>query len=297
MKRIMARWTALALMMTLMMTLPAPALAARPDARAQEAEELAAVAKAEFKAGEFEKAARSFMAAYGRSKKAPLVFNAARAYEEAAKVGDAAALFRLYISISDDPDGIRDAQARLEKLEYGRRAPGTVQTVEPARPPAVAPPAVVEGPAAKGVPQAASAPPAPPAPPTVSVPSVAAKPAIAAAVERSAKPEPTRAASSVPWLVGLAGVAAMGAGAGLMAIGSRDSDAANALPVRTEQEVEAYHTSYDNAYLRWASGAALTCVGVAATSIGIWLWARDPAPRIAVVPDPAGGGLAISGRW
>ena len=120
------------MVLVLTATTPGPAIA-RPTPQ-QEAEDLAARAKAEFKAGQFEQAAKDFMAAYGRTKKAPLVFNAARSYEEAGKTGDAAALFRLYLSISDDADGMRDAQARLERLESaGRAKAGSVPAPVPAR--------------------------------------------------------------------------------------------------------------------------------------------------------------------
>lgn len=82
-----------------------------------EAETLAQQAKVRFKAGDFEGAAKLFMQAYAKSHAPALVFNAARAHEEAGKKGDAAALFRLYISLANDTEGMLDARRRLAKME------------------------------------------------------------------------------------------------------------------------------------------------------------------------------------
>lgn len=108
-----------------------PKLAAT-TARA-EAEAYANRAVEHFKAGDFDKAAKLFMEAYARSHKPALVYNAARAYEEGGKVGDAAALFRLYLSISEDPDGIVDARERLKRLE-AQREPTPRPPTEPPSP-------------------------------------------------------------------------------------------------------------------------------------------------------------------
>ena len=91
-----------------------------------QAEALAAEAQAEFKAGAFDQAARLYMQAYGKSGKASVVYNAARAYEEAGNVGEAIALFRLYLSLSPDADGVVDARARIQKLEALRASKAAV---------------------------------------------------------------------------------------------------------------------------------------------------------------------------
>ena len=119
--------SALVLSLAAMTAAPVPAHAAPkshpPDAEPA-AEQYAARAVERFKAKDFEAAAKLFMQAYARDPKAALVFNAARAYEEAGKSGDAASLFRLYITISQDADGIVDARTRLKKLEGPRAPPG-----------------------------------------------------------------------------------------------------------------------------------------------------------------------------
>lgn len=95
----------------------------RPADAQPAAEQYAARAVERFKAKDFDAAAKLFMQAYAHDAKAALVFNAARAYEEAGKTGDAASLFRLYITISQDADGIVDARTRLKALEGPRAQP------------------------------------------------------------------------------------------------------------------------------------------------------------------------------
>jgi hypothetical protein len=121
------RWSVLILLVATL--LPSAAIAVPPDATAiQEAEALAQEAKDRFAARDFEVAAKLFMKAYAKSHVPSLVFNAARAYEEAGKTGDAASLFRLYITLTDDADGILEARQHLAKLEA---EPAVVPSDEP----------------------------------------------------------------------------------------------------------------------------------------------------------------------
>jgi hypothetical protein len=113
----------------------------------QEAQALASAAKDQFKAKNFEAAAKLFMQAYARSHTPSLVFNAARAYEEAGKNGDAVGLFKLYITLTDDADGIMEARQHIAKLE-AIRVPVVVEVPVPVivtapKPVAVAPKPVV----------------------------------------------------------------------------------------------------------------------------------------------------------
>jgi hypothetical protein len=100
-----------------------------PAASNAEAEALATKAVERFKAKDFDAAAKLFMQAYAKSHTPALVFNAARAYEDAGKAGDAASLFKLYITISEDADGILDARERIQRLE-GKQAKAEPQTIE-----------------------------------------------------------------------------------------------------------------------------------------------------------------------
>lgn len=102
--------------LALALSLPVQSHAAESKPVIVVAEDLAQQAKERFKAGEFEVAAKMFMNAYAKSHAPAMVFNAARAYENAGKNGDAASLFRLYVSLSDDTDGMIEARQHLAKL-------------------------------------------------------------------------------------------------------------------------------------------------------------------------------------
>ena len=95
------------------------------------AEAVAIQAKEQFKAGNFEAAAKLFMQAYAKSHTPALLYNAARAYEEAGKKGDALSLFRLYITLSADVDGILDARQPIAKLEAQQPAKPAAPRVKP----------------------------------------------------------------------------------------------------------------------------------------------------------------------
>lgn len=82
-----------------------------------EAETIATQAKDSFKAGDYDVAAKLYMAAYAKSHAPALIFNAARAYEEGGKKADSVAMFRMYISLSKDEGGVADAKSRIAKLE------------------------------------------------------------------------------------------------------------------------------------------------------------------------------------
>ncbi|MBI5608127.1 MAG: hypothetical protein HY902_04545 [Deltaproteobacteria bacterium] len=252
--------------------------AAKPNPL-QEAEELASRAKAEFKAGQFEQAAKDFMAAYGRSKNAALVFNAARSYEEAGKYSDAAVLFRLYLSISDDPDGMRDAQARLERLEAAAKA-----KPEPASNPA--PPQVNPDP-----------PPAPkPAPPPTAEPPPAPQRAVQPPAVAKAAPPPA-GSSAAAWWVGVPSVLALGSGIALLAIGQSGSEDANLRTIASKADIDAYHTDYNRARSQWQVGAALTGAGTVGLGVAVWLAAHGRSGKVALVPAGHGSGVAVVGWW
>ncbi len=101
---------------------------------------MAIEAKALFQNGEFVDAARLFMEAYAISKHATLIFNAARAYEQAGQLKRAESLFKLYLSMAgDDEAGRADATARLEAVR-ARLSVAEPKPPEPLPPPPPAPP-------------------------------------------------------------------------------------------------------------------------------------------------------------
>lgn len=92
-----------------------PVLAAVPSAAAEkDALALAHQAKARYAAKDFAEAARLFMEAYGRVPEPTLLFNAARAYEQAGRLHEALPLFQLYLSLNHDA---QDADSRAGRRE------------------------------------------------------------------------------------------------------------------------------------------------------------------------------------
>lgn len=119
-------------------SLAAAALAPLGPAWADEATERATAkaikAQALFKSGQFIKAAEAFLEAYAVSPKATMLFNAARAYEEAAALDEAIALYQRYLTLKDsDAAGRADATKRLADLTQ-RRAAATDPADAPAAP-------------------------------------------------------------------------------------------------------------------------------------------------------------------
>ncbi len=90
-----------------------------PDAAAvRRAEAIATEAKILFQQKEFAQAAERFMEAYTLARRPTLIYNAARAYQEAGNVEKALALFRAYRGLPDVNDaGRADADARISVLE------------------------------------------------------------------------------------------------------------------------------------------------------------------------------------
>lgn len=224
-----------------------PASAAKEGAR--EASLLTTRAKAAFKAGEFDDAARLFMKAYALSGEAAQVFNAARAYEEAGKVGDAVGLFRLYTTLADDPDGIADARERIRRLEAGRLGG---KPTDPT-------------PATNG--------------PAESQPDMA----LAATPTMHTQAQTNR--NSLWIAAGTAGVAAVG-GAALLALGAAASRDANAIQVRSAGDIDRYNAAFDDAERLRSFGWASVGLAAVAGGAAAWLWLRQP---VAVAADPRGG--------
>ncbi|MEY3014063.1 MAG: hypothetical protein RIT45_2798 [Pseudomonadota bacterium] len=108
-------WLVAALAVT---ALPSPSAHARPGKRERaEAERLTADAVARFKAKAYDEAARLFMQAYELAREPTSVFNAARAKEDGGRLGEARALYELYLRIGTSPEGVVDARRRIEAID------------------------------------------------------------------------------------------------------------------------------------------------------------------------------------
>ncbi len=154
-----------------------PALA-QSAADLERAEAKALEAQAFFRSGLFPQAATGFMHAYGISRRPEMMFNAARAYEEAKLHAESIALFEHYVNLADAPeDGKRDARARIERqralLARPVSSPAPLPTPTPGTAPAPAPTPAPATPAPPAAPAPAHAP--------VQAPAPAITPATAAA--------------------------------------------------------------------------------------------------------------------
>ena len=247
-----------------------------------------------------------FMMAYAQTHEPALVYNAARAYEEAGMAGDAAGLFKLYISLTDDADGILEARERIRRLEG--KTP-TIPVPTPVSPPAplptVAPPVVTPPAVAPVAPANAPPPPelaSPPAPvpqvlPSAPKPTASAPPAAPSVVSPAARTPVVTVTSEAPpawprWsTAGTAGLAVV-AGVALMLSGQTAAEEANSTLAANQP---AYTAAYDRAETRWWAGAALTGVGVGLAGLSTWLWLREGPTQVTVVPSTQG--LAVAGRF
>lgn len=106
------------------------------------AEAMATEAKALFQNRVYIDAARLFMEAFAISRRAPLVYNAARAYEEGGQLKRAESLFLLYLSLPDaDEAGKGDASQHLQAVRdrLAVAEPSSAPKPPPIQPPPAAP--------------------------------------------------------------------------------------------------------------------------------------------------------------
>lgn len=205
-----------------------------------QAEALAQKATAFFKGGLFERAADLYMQAFALSQLPLMVYNAARAYEEAGKLREAKALFAHFLRLPGGaPDVRTEAARRRMALDSAIEAPGALP-VKPA-------PTQPEPPRAKAAPGRTPARPAPAAPqPTVEVPA-------------PSPPFPVWQAVSA----GVAGAAAVGC----YLVAAQRVAEARALFVTTEADKQAYLALADES-ASWQ--AAAIGLGVAAGALAVW---------------------------
>lgn len=89
----------------------------------RKAEALATEAKFMFQQKLYAEAAEKFFEAYTLAKRGTLIFNAARAHEEAKNYAKSIAYFRAYLGQPDvTPDGKKDAEARIARMEAELKA-------------------------------------------------------------------------------------------------------------------------------------------------------------------------------
>lgn len=261
------------------------------------AEAKALQAKFKFKAEAYAEAAELFLEAFSISKSPALLFNAARAFEEAKRYKEARAAFEQYLGLPGLSDaGRADARAHLAACEAkiaeaAQSAPPAAATPSPT-PPATAPNATGREP----VPAAASTEPA------------ATAPAASAGGVQSA-PGPEQPSKLLTWsLVGGGGLLVLMAAAGFAGSVTR-AEAANAMDFSVADAKTRYNTEFDAAESSMAGSTLLLAAGVALAGWGTWRLLRTPASTAAVRPKVWGaptafaterglsGGLALGGSF
>ncbi len=286
-----ATWLTVA---SLLLTTPAFA-----DART-DAEVLATRAKALFHAKSYAQAADLYLAAYAKSHVPLMLFNAARATEEAGNLAEARALFLEYsrldgITPTERKDALRradDLRVRLEQQHPARAEPVATPKDAPADDAATPP-------AAREPVKAAPAEPAPPAEPASRDAPTKPAPAHTPPVAVHNDPSPRPASRAPVWqIVGAA--TATAASVTLWWIANDKSHQANGLDVRDQTSKQNYLTLADSArdWQKAAIGA-----GAVAGALAVWaLAAGVSSPKASSVQwlpllQPGGAGVAAQVGW
>ncbi len=287
-----------ALLLCLNAAVPAPVRAAPSSGDRKLAESKALEAKVYFKRSLFREAAEAFMEAYSLSLAPDMMFNAARAYQEAKLPERALALFETYLTLDGvSEEGKTDAAARIATL---KRQMGPA---EPAAPPV----AKVEPAAPK--PESAAAPAAPPAGSTAPAAGTPALPASPTSAAATAAPP----ADKLSWGLLVGGGVLLGLGGVTYAAAIDQANKANRLALDTQEDAVAYNGQFDDAQKARGVAVALALGGAGLAAWGAWrLWLRGPAKPSAgsaaalwVAPSwqtggasggPAGG-LVAGGRF
>jgi tetratricopeptide (TPR) repeat protein len=248
----------------------APAEAQVTDpATKRRAEAIATEAKILFQQKQFQEAADRFMEAFTLVPTPALVFNAARAAEEAQNFPKAVALFRHYAGIAGvPPDGKADAEARVAKLEAAIKA-------------AQLKPEPLPQPQPQPQPQPKPIAPAKPVAPPVIV----------------------RTWSRFHTLTAATGAVMLGVGGATYGLALNEQASANELfpKLKTEADATTYHKHVSNAKAWRATAAVAGGIGVAVVGWAVYDWwqgapppAASPSPkRAGALPVPEGVRLAL----
>jgi len=233
-------WTAL---LVAVLACCAGSAVAQTGADRARANAIAAQGKKAFVHKEFDAAAELYLQAYELSKVPLMLFNAARAKQEARKYLEARDLFRVYKNLPRI--GLENYRAAEEKI---LECDHELAVLEAAKTP---PPIVGEKSQGESVVV------------SVEVTRTAALPEVVAAARITFEPR-----KLVSWQSGT-GVGLAIVGIALMVSGSSATSDANTLPTATLAEQQAYRDAFSSARTRWGVGAAACALGVGFSSWGV----------------------------
>lgn len=236
-------WTAL---LVVVLACCAGSAVAQTGADRARANAIAAQGKKAFVHKEFDAAAELYLQAYELSKVPLMLFNAARAKQEARKYLEARDLFRVYKNLPKiGLENYRAAEEKILECDHELAIAEAAKTP----PPIVGPHG--EEPQGEGVVV------------SVEVTPTVGRPELMAAARITLEPR-----KLVSWQSGT-GVGLAIAGIALMVSGASATSEANELPTTTRADQQAYREAFSNARTRWGIGAAACALGVGFSSWGV----------------------------
>ena len=274
------------------------------------AEAKALQAKFKFKAEAYAEAAELFLEAFTISKSPALLFNAARAFEEARRYKEARAAFEQYLGLPGLSDaGRADARAHLQTCEAKIAEAASATPAGSATPPGSATPTGSAAAPGDATPPATTPPPTE-APSTGSAPApgAGAGPVDAGGIRGAPAADPP--SKLLTWsLIGGGGLLVLMSAAGYAGSVAR-AQAANDMDFSVDSAKARYNTEFDAAESGIASSTFLLVVGAGLAGWGTWRLLRAPdnataarAPSFWGAPTAfAGergvvGGLALGGSY
>ena len=289
-----AVWTlAASLAVTLAVSAAVPAWAGPPSGDTKEAEAKAIEAKFYYARGLFREAAETFFVAFTLSNRPDMLYNAARAYEQAKLLEKAKALYESYLllpGVSDD--GKKDAQARIAAINQLQSA-----VSQPAH----------SAPAPDAVPKSGPGQPSPTKPepakpePARTVPAPAGPAAVVVAPPPMVGPAQSGATVGA-WIAVGGGSASIVASAVLYGLARNNATKANNQDFGAPDAATAYNQRFDKAQTERTAAIACAVIGAGAAGWGAWsLWrahkTAPPARSTHWWVAPAPGGFAAGATW
>lgn len=236
---------------------PTPDELSRAEAKALEA-------KAYYKNKLFQEAATGFMEAFAISGKPDMMFNAARAYEEAGQNARAIALYEQYITLKNVPDdGKKEAQGHIDKL---RKMMADPTAPEEKKPEAEKKPSEAKAPVtAEAEQNPADSPNQPPA-----------KPMVVAVTQKPAAPADDRS-RVLSWTLLIGGGLLTLGGLGNTVGGASDANTANNMDFSVTDAAAVYKANYAAASSKRNTGLFSALLGAGLATWGVYrLWGPVP---------------------
>ena len=261
------------------------------------------LAKHHYKQGNFKKAAKLFIEAYGIHPNPAFLFNAGRAQQRAFALSEAEATYKKYLQVErKDKRGRSRAEMHLSEIAEVRKQLKRAREEGQAKAPATAP---TTAPAKTADKAQAPTPQAPSKPAVTPTPAAAAKP-VSLPPAPAVSSEPMSAGRLSGWITAKVGALGVIGGVVLLVLGESTAQSlADKVQTQGDESFNVsmsravYQSEYDYVQnMRLAGGVAIG-VGVVAASVGTYLLLRrsQGAPSVSWSPTRGGGVLRASLRF